>query len=189
MLDLLARNWGLVALRGVASLVFGLLTLFYPALSLTVLVLFFGAYALVNGAFVIAAAVANRRGQPRWMALLVSGVLGILVGALTIWMPGVTALVLLYLIAAWAILTGVAEIAAGIRLRKVMTGEWLLILGGVLSVAFGLALVVFPGAGALAIALWIGAYATVLGILLIALGFRLRSWNRARLADGSLRTA
>ena len=95
---------------------------------------------------------------------------------------------MLYFIAAWAVVTGLAEIIAGIRLRNVITGEWLLMLAGVLSVVFGLMLIGFPGAGALAVALWIGAYATVFGILLIALGLRLRSWGRGHPAAGSLRT-
>ena len=102
-------------------------------------------------------------------------------------MPGVTAIVLLYFIAAWAIVTGVAEIAAAIRLRKVITGEWLLVVAGVLSVLFGLFLVMFPKAGALAVVLWIGAYATTLGSVLIALAFRLRSWGRGRGAGETLR--
>ncbi|HEX2637332.1 MAG TPA: HdeD family acid-resistance protein [Gemmatimonadales bacterium] len=189
MLTLLARSWWLVALRGAAALVFGLLTLFNPATTLAVLVLFFGAYALVNGAFAIAEAVASRREKPNWTAHLISGALSVIIGLLTFFMPGVTGLVLLYLIAAWAIVTGLAEIVAGIRLRRVITGEWFLALAGVLSVVFGLLLIVYPGAGALAVALWIGAYATLFGILLIALGLRLRSWGRAHPLQGTLRTA
>lgn len=189
MVDVLARNWWLVALRGVAALLFGLLTLFNPAVTLAALVLLFGAYALVDGVFTIVSALANRHGESHWVALLVGGVLSVALGVLTFLMPGVTAVVLLYCVAAWAIVTGGAQIAAAIRLRKVITGEWLLALAGVLSVAFGLVLVVFPGAGALAVALWIGAYAIVLGIVLIAFAFRLRSWGRAHNADGTLRMA
>ena len=189
MVDVLARNWWLVALRGVAALVFGLLTLFNPALSLTALILLFGAYALAYGVFTVVAAIAGHRDEPRWVALLIGGLLSVALGVLTFVMPDVTTVALLYLIAAWAIATGVAEIVTAIRLRKVITGEWLLVLAGVLSVAFGVALVLFPGAGALAVTLWIGAYATVCGVLLIALGFRLRSWGRAHGAGGTLRTA
>jgi uncharacterized membrane protein HdeD (DUF308 family) len=189
MLNVLARRWWLVALRGAAALVFGLLTLFNPAVTLAVLVLFFGAYALVNGAFTIAEAVASRGSESNWTAHVVSGVLSVIIGLLTFFMPGVTGLILLYFIAAWAIVTGLTEIIAGIRLRNVITGEWFLVLAGVLSVVFGLMLIVFPGAGALAVALWIGAYATVFGILLIALGLRLRSWGRGHPAEGTLRTA
>jgi uncharacterized membrane protein HdeD (DUF308 family) len=189
VLTLLARRWWLVALRGAAALAFGLLTLFNPAITVAVLVLLFGAYALVSGAFAIAEAVASRREAPNWMAHLISGALSVIIGLLTFFMPGVTGLVLLYLIAAWAIVTGLVEIAAGIRLRRVITGEWFLVLAGVLSVVFGAILIVYPAAGALAVALWIGAYATVFGILLIALGLRLRSWGRAHPLEGTLRTA
>jgi uncharacterized membrane protein HdeD (DUF308 family) len=177
-MDLLARNWGWVALRGVAALFFGLLTLFNPGITLTVLVLFFGAYALADGILRIISAIANRRGEPHWVALLVGGLAGVVVGVGTFLMPGVTAIVLLYFIAGWAIITGAAEIATAIRLRKVMTGEWLLALAGVLSVLFGVRLIVRPGVGALAVALWIGAYAIAFGIMLIALAFRLRGWGR-----------
>jgi uncharacterized membrane protein HdeD (DUF308 family) len=180
MVDVLARNWGWVALRGVAALLFGLLTLLNPGITLAVLVLFFGAYALADGVLRVFSAIANRRGEPHWVALLVGGLASIVVGVGTFLMPGVTAIVLLYFIAAWAIVTGAAEIATAIRLRKVMTGEWLLALAGVLSVLFGVLLIARPGVGALAVVLWIGAYAIVFGIMLIALALRLRAWGRGR---------
>lgn len=174
MVTALARNWWVVGLRGLAALIFGLLTLVSPAISLAVLILLFGAYALVDGVFTMVAAIANRHGEPRWVALLISGVLGALIGVLTFLMPGVTGLVLLYFIAAWAIVRGVMEIVAAVQLRKVIKGEFWLILAGVLSVLFGILLFLFPGAGALAVVLWIGVFAIVFGILLIALAFRLR---------------
>src|SRR5688572_6364823 len=118
MVDLLARNWWLVGLRGLVALAFGLLTLFNPTITLAVLILLFGAYALVYGAFTVFAAVANRRGEPYWGALLLAGLLSVVLGILTFMMPGVTAVVLLYFIAAWAIVIGVLEIVAAIRLRK-----------------------------------------------------------------------
>ncbi|HEU4563887.1 MAG TPA: HdeD family acid-resistance protein [Gemmatimonadaceae bacterium] len=176
--DMLARNWGWIALRGVVALIFGLLTLFNPAITLAALVLFFGAYALVDGIFGAVSAVANRHEEPHWVALLVGGIAGIIIGVLTFFMPGVTATVLLLFIAAWALVNGIAQIAAAIRLRKMIHGEWLLALAGVLSIAFGVILVMRPAAGALAMVLWIGAYAVVMGIVLILLAFRLRSWGR-----------
>ena len=188
VMDVLVLNWWVVGLRGLAALVFGLLTLLNPALTLTLLVLIFGAYALVYGLLMAVAAIANR-GDRSWGATLLGGILSIVIGVLTFLMPGVTALALLFLIAAWAIVVGAAEIAAGIRLRRVITGEWLLILGGVLSVIFGLVLVFFPGAGALAVTLWIGAWATVMGLLLIVLAFRLRSWKRSHVGGEALRRA
>jgi uncharacterized membrane protein HdeD (DUF308 family) len=187
--NLLARNWWLIVLRGIAALIFGLLTIFYPGVSLTVLVLFFGAYALIGGLFMIAAAISNRRGEPHWPSLLLSGIISVAIGVVTFFMPVLTGLALLYLIGVWAILTGIAEVATAIRLRKVMTGEWMLILAGVLSVTFGVILFVFPRAGALALALWIGVYAVVFGVLLIALGIRLRGWGRRDVAGGRVSTA
>jgi uncharacterized membrane protein HdeD (DUF308 family) len=178
MVEGLARNWWVVALRGVAAIVFGVLTILNPALSLAALILLFGAYALVDGVFSVIAAVSGRRNEPRWMALLISGVLGVLIGALTFLMPGITALALLYIIAAWAVVRGILELAAAIQLRKVIEGEFWLILAGVTSVAFGALMFAFPGAGAIALLLWIGVFAIALGILLVALAIRLRGWQR-----------
>jgi uncharacterized membrane protein HdeD (DUF308 family) len=177
-MEILARNWKWIALRGVAGVIFGVLTFINPAISLASLVLVFGAYALADGVFTVIAAITNRRGERHWVAVLFGGIAGIAIGLLTFLMPGVTTLVLLYFIAAWAIVTGGAEIATAIRLRKVITGEWLLILAGVLSVLFGVVLILFPGAGALTVVLWIGAYALVFGIMMIALSLRLRSWGK-----------
>ena len=176
--EVLARNWWAVLLRGVAGIVFGILTLLSPAVSLTALVLLFGAYAFVDGLFAIVSAIRAHSTSDRWWLLLVEGVAGVAAGVLTAIWPGITALVLLYLIAAWALVTGGLEIAAAIRLRKVITGEWLLALAGILSVALGVILVLFPAPGALALVMWIGAYALVSGVLLTVLGFRLRSFGK-----------
>lgn len=178
MAGMLTRNWGWIALRGGVAILFGLLTLFYPQITLATLILLFGAYALVDGIFMVVSAIANRHGEPRWGTLLVGGLLGIAAGIATYTWPGLTGVVLLSVIAVWAILMGVFEVAAAIRLRKQLEGEWALILAGVLSVAFGVLIVMRPGAGALAVAFWIGAYALVYGVVLLALGFRLRSWGR-----------
>jgi uncharacterized membrane protein HdeD (DUF308 family) len=172
--DSLARNWWVVFLRGLAGIIFGLITFFEPGISLAALVLLFGAYALVDGVLSIATAV-RRRGADRWWLLLVEGIAGVLAGLVTFFWPAITAIVLLYLIAAWALVTGVLEIAAAIRLRKAITGEWLLALSGVASVILGVLLMIAPGPGALAVVIWIGAYAFVFGALLIGLSFRLRS--------------
>ena len=170
----LVKNWWAVALRGAAALIFGILTAFWPGISLTVLVVLFGSFAIVYGVFSIITAVRRRRGERRWWALLLEGVVSVAVGTVTLIMPDLTALALVYVIAAWAILTGILEIAAAIILRRYIRGEWWLALAGMLSVAFGAVLAIWPGVGALALVLWIGAYAIVLGILLIALGFKLR---------------
>ena len=175
--EALSRNWWLFLLRGLAGILFGIITFIAPAISLAALVLLFGAYAFADGVLSIVAAV-RRRGETRWGMLLLEGVAGIAVGVLTLLLPGITALTLLYLIAAWAIVTGVLELVAAVRLRKEIKGEWLLALGGIASIAFGVLVALLPGAGALAIVIWIGAYALVFGVLLVVLSFRLRSWGR-----------
>jgi uncharacterized membrane protein HdeD (DUF308 family) len=174
MLHLLARYWWALALRGLFAVLFGLLAFFMPKITLLTLVLLFGAYVLLDGLFDIVAAV--RSPSHHW-ALILEGIIGIVVGILTFLWPGITAMALLYLIAFWAIFTGVLEIIAGIRLRQVLTDEIWLILMGVLSLLFGLFILIFPGAGALAVVFWIGAYAFLFGIMLIALAFRLRSFR------------
>jgi uncharacterized membrane protein HdeD (DUF308 family) len=176
---ILAQNWWAVALRGVLAILFGIVTFMTPGLTVASLVLLFGAYALIDGIFTIVAAVRAARADQRWGALLVEGFVGIAAGIFTFLWPGVTALTLLYVIAFWAIVTGILEIAAAIRLRKVITGELFLGLAGAASIVFGILIVMRPGAASLAIALWIGAYAIVFGIVLLVLAFRLRRWHGA----------
>jgi uncharacterized membrane protein HdeD (DUF308 family) len=175
MLHALARNWWALALRGLAAVLFGLLTFFVPAITLVTLVLLFGVYALIDGFFNV---IAFFRVPAHHWALLIEGIIGIIAGVLTFAWPAITAIVLLYVIAFWAIFTGVFEIIAGIRLRKVITNEWLLLGLGALSLLFGILILFAPGVGALAIVLWIGAYACVFGIALLALAFRLRGHQR-----------
>src|ERR1700693_1486086 len=171
MLHSLAKNWWALALRGLVALMFGLLTFVLPGITLVTLVLLFGAYALADGIFNV---IAFFRVASHQCALLVEDVIGIIAAVLTFAWPAITAIVLLYVIAFWAIFTGVFEIIAGIRLRKVITNEWLLLVMGLLSLLFGVLILFAPGAGALAIVLWIGAYALVFGVFLLALAFRLR---------------
>jgi uncharacterized membrane protein HdeD (DUF308 family) len=176
MVNVLAQNWWALVLRGVLNILFGIAAFIWPGMTFAALALLYGAFALVDGCFAIAAAVVGSpRGMP-WWALLVEGILGIGVGVITFFWPGITVLALLLMIAAWAVTTGIFEIVAAIRLRKEIRGEWLLALGGALSVALGIALVAYPGAGILAVTWMIGAYAITFGVLFIALGFRLRNW-------------
>jgi uncharacterized membrane protein HdeD (DUF308 family) len=174
-LALLAKNWWLVALRGIAAILFGILAAIVPGLTLALLVMLFGAYALIEGGFNVVAAVRGATGGRAWWALLLEGLVSLAAGVVAFIMPGLTALALVYLIAAWAIVTGILEIAVAVRLRKHITGEWWLALSGVLSIAFGVLVSLFPGAGALAMVLWIGAYSIIFGILLLAVAFKLRS--------------
>ena len=169
----LARNWWAIALRGVAAIIFGLVALMMPRITMAALILLFGAYALVEGIFNVIAAVRGHSGAPRWF-LLLEGVVSIAAGLVAFVWPGLTALVLLYVIAAWAIVTGVLEIAAAVRLHNRIRGEWWLFLGGILSVVAGVLMMWAPGAGALALVMWIGAYVLALGVLHVGLAFRLR---------------
>ncbi len=172
----LARSWWALGLRGAAAIVFGVIALFWPSSAIVALVAVFGAYALLDGIFNLIAAVRAGRSGERWGSLVFEGVVSVLVGVLTLFWPGVTALALVLFIAAWSLVTGILEVVAAIQLRKVIQGEWLLALSGVLSIAFGILLFISPMIGAIAIAIWIGAYSVVFGALLVGLALRLRSW-------------
>ncbi|MGN6697209.1 MAG: HdeD family acid-resistance protein [Thermomicrobiales bacterium] len=184
MLDILSRHWWLLALRGVIAIIFGICALIWPGLTLTVLVLLFGAYALVDGIFAVIAGIRAVGRAANWWVLLLEGILGIIFGLLTFAWPGITALVLLVFIAVWAVLTGIMEIVTAIQLRREIQGEWLLALSGVLSIIWGIILFVRPGAGALAIAWLIGVFAILFGISLIALAYRLRGLGDRGLGIG-----
>jgi uncharacterized membrane protein HdeD (DUF308 family) len=173
-----ARHWWAFALRGVVAILFGVLAFAWPGVTLTVLVLFWGAFALVDGVLALVAAFRTDHDH-RW-GLLLEGVVGIGAGIVTFVWPGLTALVLLYIIAVWALLTGVLELVAAVRLRKVVHNEWWLALSGIASVLFGLVLLAAPGAGAVAVVWLIAAYAIVFGILNLALALRLHGMGQRR---------
>jgi uncharacterized membrane protein HdeD (DUF308 family) len=175
----LARNWWAVALRGLAALVFGGLTIVVPEATVGALLALFGSYAFADGALYIVAALRRRETDPHWSMLLLAGGAGIVVAVLTFSYPGMTVLVLVYTIAAWAIVTGVAQVVAAVRLRCIIRGEWLLGISGMLSMLFGLFLAAAPGVAALALALWVGGYALVAGVVLLGLGVRLRRYEGA----------
>jgi uncharacterized membrane protein HdeD (DUF308 family) len=179
-LDALARNWWLILLRGICAVIFGILTFIWPGLTLLTLVLFYGAFSLLDGAFSITAALKGGAPVPRWW-LAIIGVLGIAVGIITLMWPQITGIVLLMFIAGWAIASGVLQIFGAISLRKEIEGEWLLIASGILSVIFGVFLIMFPGAGALSLALVIGAFAVAYGILIIGFSLRLKKHAEVRI--------
>jgi len=174
--SLFQRNWWLMLLRGLAAIGFGILVITKPQISLQVLVYLFGVYVLVEGILGVALAIQGRNEIGSWGVLLLWGLLGVAVGILAFSRPDLTALALLFYIALWAIATGVLEIAAAIRLREVLQNEWLLILAGIVSVAFGVWLVARPDAGALAVLWAIGIYAIVFGVLVVLFAFKIRSY-------------
>ena len=182
LVDELARHWWVIGLRGLAAIVFGILAFAWPGMTLIVLVFLFGAYVLIDG---VLALVAAFRGDAHHRVILaLEGVVGVLAGIVTFAWPLITALVLLYIIAFWAIVTGVLEIFTAVRLRRAISNELGLIIGGVLSVLFGIVLIVAPGAGALAVVFLIGAYAIIFGIALLGLTWRLREHHH-RLTGGA----
>jgi uncharacterized membrane protein HdeD (DUF308 family) len=188
MVDMLVGNWRSLAVRGAAAVLFGLLALIWPGPTVWALVLLFGAYVLVDGITILAAALSNARqadGRRGWH--IFEGIVSIGVGILTLVWPGATALALLWVIAAWALLTGVLEIVAAVRLREVLEREWILGAIGVLSILFAIVLAVDPGAGALGITWAIGWYALLSGSLYLALAWRVRKLERG-LGQSALRT-
>jgi uncharacterized membrane protein HdeD (DUF308 family) len=174
MLEALSRNWGWVALRGAVAVLFGIFAFIWPGITLAALVIVFGAFVLADGILALIAAFKVRdRGKPFW-SLVIVGLLGVAAGVITFLWPGMTALLLVTFIGAWAFVMGIFEIVAAIRLRKEIEGEWLMILSGVLSVLFGLFVFFQPGGGALALIWVIGAYAIFFGVLLIVLALKLK---------------
>jgi uncharacterized membrane protein HdeD (DUF308 family) len=169
----LSQYWWAILLRGVAAILFGFLALFAPGITLAALVLLFGAYALIDGISAIILGIKDYGEQERWWATLIGGIVSVAAGFVTFVMPGLTAVALLILIGVWAMFRGMLDVVAAVQLRDVIEGEWMLALAGVVSVLFGLLMILFPGAGALAMLWWIGAFAIVLGVAEIALAFRI----------------
>src|SRR5579859_7477579 len=182
-MELSSRHWWVFAIRGIAAILFGILAFAWPGITLAVLVLLWGAYALVDGVLSLVSAFRTTHDH-RW-GLLIEGIIGIGAGIVTFIWPGLTALVLLYIIAVWALITGVLELIAAFRLRRVVRDEWWLVLGGVASVVFGVLMLAMPAAGALALVWLIAAYAIVFGVLLIALAVRLHGLGARRHAMGT----
>lgn len=173
MRQLLARTWGLVVVRGALAVLFGVVAVVWPRITVVALVILFGAYALVDGVVAVAMGVTGRGGERLLMLLL--GVIGVVAGIVAFVWPAVTALALLFVIAFWAFLSGLTYLAAAWRLRKEITNEWLLALTGVASIVLAVVLLVQPATGAVALVFTIGVFAVVWGVLSIGLGIRMRS--------------
>jgi uncharacterized membrane protein HdeD (DUF308 family) len=175
LIETLKRHWWVPVIRGIVAIVFGIIAFVYPGLTIATLMLFFGAWVLIDGVFRIVGAIGHRASDPDWGWQLVIGILGIVVGLLTFHAPQITALALVIYIAAWALMIGASEIAIAVKMRREIKGEWFLILMGLASIVFAVLLLWNPIAGAAAVIWLIAWYAVVLGILAIFFGFRLRS--------------
>ncbi len=174
MIAVLTRNWWALALRGIFAILFGLAALAMPGITLAAIIWLFGAYAVADGVFAIVVGLrAVERHQRSW-PLMLEGIVDIAAGVTAVTWPALTALLLLYLVSVWAMVTGILEIAAAIRLRRHIKSEWMLAVNGVISVLLGAFLIAPPRVGILTVVYWIGAYALIFGVMLLALGLRLR---------------
>lgn len=176
MATILIGNWWALALRGVAAILFGIIAILWPAMTAAVLVLLFAAYALVDGVFAIVAAVRAARHHARSGPLLLEGILDLVIAAICFLWPMTALVALVYLIAIWAVITGIALVAAGITFIR-LNGEWLLVLSGVISLLLGIILFVQPATGIVALSWWFGIYALLFGIALLSAAFRLRHYG------------
>jgi uncharacterized membrane protein HdeD (DUF308 family) len=175
MTSIFGRTWWGLVLRGLLSILFGIAVFVWPGASLMALIALFGAFFFVDGVLALVNAFRVRAGHERWWALLLEGLVGIAIGLITLFWPDITTVALLYLIAAWAIVTGVLQIIGAIRFADVIDNEWLLALGGIASIVFGVLMAVWPAAGAAALLWVIGAYAIVFGVLMVIAGLRART--------------
>ena len=179
-LPMVSGNWWAMVLRGIAAVLLGLAALFWPGMTLLVLLVVFAVYALVDGLLAIVAGIRSPRGH-RWL-LLAEGALGLLAGLVVLFWPGTTALVLVYVISAWAIFTGLLKLVMAISFRRQIENAWLMGLGGALSVLFGVILGFMPGAGLVTLVWLVGIYALILGVALMVMGFLDRGHPQANVS-------
>jgi uncharacterized membrane protein HdeD (DUF308 family) len=189
MTPLLATNWWSLLIRGLLAIIVGLVAFAFPGITLGALVILFGVYALLDGMLGIAGALRASRNHERWGWLLFEGIAGIVAATITILWPAITAIALVYVIGFWALMTGALEIATAIQLRRYIPGEWILAISGLASIVFGIVVIAVPLAGALAIALCVGVYAMLFGVLMVGLGIRLRGRTQTIDTGSPLRTA
>jgi uncharacterized membrane protein HdeD (DUF308 family) len=184
--QIVLRNWWMLAVRGVLAIIFGLVVLLFPGIAILAFIYVFAAYAIIDGIVAIVVSLSERGTFARWIWVLVEGILGILAGIVAIAYPGLTALVLLYIVAAWAVLTGILEIVAAVTFRGQIALEWALNLAGLFSILFGFLLFIQPGTGILTILWLVGVYAIVFGVLFIVRALQLRAWASVVAAPANL---
>ncbi len=186
MNDTLLRSWWLLAVRGAIAVAFGTAAILMPAITLATLAALFAVFALLAGAVWVFGGVRNRLRDERWWLHLLLGAFSVCAGMVAALYPGVTVVALILLVGANALVTGVLDIVIALRVRKHIKGEWMLVLNGIVSIAFGALVLLFPlGAGALALAWLVGLYAIVTGAVLLALSFKVRAWSRLNAARSS----
>ena len=173
----LTSNWWAIALRGVVAILFALVTFTMPGLTVSAILALIGAYMLVEGVLAIVASIRGMKEHDRWGWMLIEGIVSIVAGLIVFLMPNTSAVALVWLIAAWAIITGVLEIAAAIHLRKMISNEWTLILAGVLSILLGVFVAARPGIALVVLVTWIGVWALIWGVVQLMLAFRVRKWS------------
>ena len=171
------RSWWVLLVRGIVSIVFGVLAIIFPSVLLTTLVLLLGAWFIVDGVFSVVGAIRHRHADRGWLLLLFEGIVGVLAGLAAFLLPALSSLVLIYFFGAWSIITGLIEIVSAWRVRAEIEGEWALILSGALSVVIGIVAFVWPGVAALSLITVMAAFAIFFGILLVIAAFRVRFWG------------
>lgn len=169
------RNWGWILVRGIVAILFGIAAILVPGATLTAIVLLLGGWFAVDGLLTALGAILHRKVDPSWVLLLIEGLIGLAAGVLALIYPGMTAVVLLYFFAGWSIATGVIEIVTGIRLRNT-EGSWVLIVGGLLSIAIGVFAFISPGATALSLLTMLGIFAIAFGVAMVILAYRAKNW-------------
>lgn len=179
----LARNWWAVALRGMFAILFGLIALLLPGVTIASLLLLFGAYMLADGVFAIISGIRAMTHHERWGLLILEGIVDVLAGLVAFLMPGITLLFFVALLGMWGIISGFSMTAAALRLHETH-GRWLLALSGIISVIWGVLLFLFPIVGAVVLAWWLGVYALIFGVALLILGFRLRQCHTGSATTG-----
>ncbi|WP_052081387.1 HdeD family acid-resistance protein [Paracoccus halophilus] len=178
LVRVMAANWWVVLLRGIAAILFGLLALIWPGLTVYALLLVFGGYAIFDGIMAITVGFQRRTADEGWWSWALDGFLSIVIGLMALFWPAATALVFVIWMAAWAVIAGIFRIIAAIRLRRDIQGEWALGLSGLLLAVWGILMAMIPAAGLLSIAWLIGTFALLIGVAMIVLALRLRGMRQ-----------